>query len=109
MEGSRPRAQGSEPRVQGSEGLREEPTSESPDVGHPFSGRRELVWWLPCGVFCSVEGGALAFGVDVEDVLAAEGVGVGIVLVGAHAPVGGTGHGIDGNAAKELYLFVLDL
>ena len=64
---------------------------------------------LPCGVLCSVEGGAGALGVDVEDVLAAEGVGVGVVLIGAEAPFGGAGHGVDGDAAEELDLLVLNL
>ena len=50
-----------------------------------------------------------ALGVDVEDVLAAEGVGVGVVLIGAEAPFGGAGHGVDGDAAKEFDLFVLDV
>ena len=50
-----------------------------------------------------------ALGVDVEDVLAAEGVGVGVVLVGAEAPVGGSGHGVDGDAAEEPDLLVLNV
>ena len=46
---------------------------------------------------------------DVEDVLAAEGVGVGVVLIGAEAPVGGAGHGVGGDAAEEFYFFVLNV
>src|SRR5215475_12247676 len=69
-------------------------------------GRRGLGWWLPCGVFRSVDCGSSALGVDVEDVLAAEGVGVYVVLVGAEAPLGGAGHGVDGDAAKELHLLI---
>src|SRR5882757_9398957 len=65
--------------------------------------------WLPCGIFGSVECGALALGVDVEYVLAAEGVGVGVVLIGAEAPFGGAGHGVEGDAAKELDLLVLNV
>src|SRR6266702_3768059 len=64
--------------------------------------------WLPCGVFCSVECGVVALGVDVEDVLAAEGVGVGVVLVGAEAPLGGPSHRVDGDAAEELHFFALN-
>src|ERR1700736_1078642 len=65
--------------------------------------------WLPCGVFCSVECSALALAVDVEYVLAAEGVRVGVVLIGAKAPIGGAGHGIDWDAAEEFNLFVLNV
>src|SRR5882757_11305102 len=68
-----------------------------------------LAWPLPCGIFRSVECGALALGVDVEYVLAAEGVGVGVVLIGAEAPFGGAGHGVEGDAAKELDVFVLNV
>src|SRR5260370_37147168 len=65
--------------------------------------------WLPCGVLCAIEGSALALGVDVEDVLAAEGVGVGVVLVGAEAPLGGPSPRGDGDAAEALHLLALDL
>ena len=58
--------------------------------------------WLPCGVLCAVECGAVALGVDVEDVLAAEGVGVGVVLVGAEAPVGGPVMGSTGMRRRNL-------
>src|SRR5580698_10355814 len=64
---------------------------------------------LPCVVLRPVESSAVALGVNIEDVLAAEGVGVGVVLVGAEAPFGGAGHGIDGDAAKELDLLILNL
>ncbi len=50
-----------------------------------------------------------ALGVDVEDVLPAAAVGVGLVLVGAQAPVGGAGHGIDRDGAQEADFFVLDV
>ena len=69
--------------------------------------RYEMAGVLPCGVLRSVECGSGALGMDVEYVLAAEGVGVGVVLIGAESPFGGAGHGVDGDAAKELDLFVL--
>ena len=59
---------------------------------------KSVVWvWLPCVVLRSVECGSGALAVDVEDVLAAEGVGVRVVLVGAQAPIGVVGHGVDGD------------
>src|SRR5258708_32846561 len=73
------------------------------------SGRRGLGECLPCGVLRSVECGSCALGVDVEDVLAAEGVRVGVVLVGAEAPFGGAGPGVDGDAAEECDLLVLNV
>src|SRR5216117_3465936 len=48
---------------------------------------------------CSIEGR-----VHVKDVLAAPSRGVGLVLIGAQAPLGAARHRIDGNAAQELEL-----
>src|SRR6185437_1075466 len=63
----------------------------------------------PCVVFGAVESRTLALGEDIEKILAAPGVGVRVILVGAHAPIGGLGHGIGGNGAKETDLFILHL
>src|ERR1700728_3675616 len=62
---------------------------------------------LPILVFCPVEGCAFGFGVDVEDALAAVGVTVRVVLHGAQAPLGFSGHGIDGDLAQKLYFLAL--
>src|SRR5580704_11979242 len=64
--------------------------------------------WLPCGVSRAVEVGTGALGVDVEDVLAAEGVGVGVILVGTETPLCGASHGVDGDAAEKFDCFTLD-
>src|SRR5271169_1454006 len=64
---------------------------------------------LPVGVLCAVQGRALGFAVDVENALAAKGVGCRIVLHRPQAPLLLAGHGIDRNAAQELHLFTLNI
>src|SRR5208283_3793615 len=47
------------------------------------------------------------FGIDVEYVLTAEALGLGIVLVASHSPVRRFGEGVAGNAAQEADLSAL--
>src|SRR4029077_8805066 len=73
-------------------------TTISSSIVHP---RLRLFMFLPIGVSRSVERRPGGLAVDVEDVLAAPGGCVGIVLDGAQAPFGIAGHGVQGNAAKK--------
>src|SRR5579863_5979356 len=68
-----------------------------------------IVYQLPVLILGAVERCARRFGVNVENVIAIPGVRSGIVLHGAHSPLGIAGHGIDGNAAQELQFFSADV
>src|SRR3954471_709743 len=59
---------------------------------------------LPVDILRAVEGGTVAPGVDVVNVLAAPAGGIRIVLIGAHAPLLCVRHRVHRDAAQELQL-----
>src|SRR5580704_13227349 len=61
---------------------------------------------LPVGIVSAIRGLFRGLGVHIEDVLSAPTVGRGIVLGAAHAPVGGIGERVFGDAAQEADLLV---
>src|ERR1700746_3911640 len=56
---------------------------------------------LPVFIFRAVEACALRFGVDVEDVLSAPGIGIGIILHRSQAPFFTVGHGVCRDRTQE--------
>src|SRR5579871_59280 len=64
---------------------------------------------LPILVFRAIESNALRLGEDIENALAAPGIGFGIVLHGAHAPLRSAGHGINGNFAQKADFLALHI
>src|SRR5215472_14818448 len=64
------------------------PQGLSPSMNLALRGAKAPLFHLhlPIFIFRAVEGCALGLGVDIENALSAPGVGVGIVLHGAHAP-----------------------
>ena len=58
-------------------------------------------FWLPIRVMRAVEGRGGGFGMDVENIMAAPGRRVGIVLDGLKIPIGMSSHGIHREATKE--------
>src|SRR4051794_20226726 len=58
---------------------------------------------LPGLVVRAVQPGSLSFGEYVEDVLAAPGIGIRIVLHRAHPPFRAVGERVLGNLAQEAY------
>src|SRR6185437_14649331 len=64
---------------------------------------------LPIGILGSVQGRALRFCVHIVQILSAERVAVGIILLRTHAPIGLAGHRIDRNTAQEPHLLPLHL
>lgn len=61
----------------------------------------------PIGIFRSIHSRSRGLGIDVEDVFAAPGCGVGVVLDSAQSPIGFFRHGVDGDTAEELNLLSL--
>src|SRR5215472_13231583 len=68
-----------------------------------------MEYGLPCRIFCAVNGSCCALGVDIKDVLATEGIRVGVILVGAEPPIGGAGYGVYRDSAEETNLFTLNV
>src|SRR5512135_1796951 len=59
---------------------------------------------LPVLVFRTVERRAVAFGIDIEDVLPAPGLAVRFVLVAPHAPLVTAGYRVRRHLPQEPYL-----
>src|SRR5579871_5760940 len=61
---------------------------------------------LPVCIFRSIERLVLTLREYIENVLSAKRAGRGIVLHRAHAPLGGMGHGVHGNAPQKAEFLV---
>src|SRR5581483_7169522 len=61
---------------------------------------------LPFAIASPIGSFLVGFTVHIEDVLAAPTLGIGIILIAAHAPFGFAGERIDGDAAEEPQLLV---
>src|SRR5262245_23783251 len=61
---------------------------------------------LPLRIGCSISSLVHRSGVNVEHILPAPGVGLGIVLHAPFSPILAVRHGINGNPAQELDLLV---
>src|SRR5438105_12254162 len=62
---------------------------------------------LPVDVLRAIERSSVRFGENVEDVLASPARGFGVVVHGAHAPLGLARHGINGDPPQEANFLAL--
>src|SRR5579883_3414864 len=56
---------------------------------------------LPILVLCAIEGRSVGFRIDIENVLPTPGIRIRVVFGGAQPPIGGAGHGIDGDPPQK--------